>query len=342
MATSSAKQHNSEKLQKKFLQLRSNALKEGLSPEQLRQAVKGSSQTAAPSSKIKSLTETSWGGVQKLSAVLTDPDHRMHVLAAIAAVSVSLLLTTVYLNWGEITESPCIIDSNVITDEIYRPVVDCDMCRDVYGVPEERNLSAERFYQRYAFTGRPVLVKGATANWTAMNHFSFRFFRDLYQKTTGSLDTIEEDCQFFPYNTEFLTLAQALDMPEDRADFQPGQPSWSNCHDGVRMKLRKFYQRPYFLPPDSESAPEDWIFMGGPGVGAQVHLDYVERPSWQAQISGTKTWELIPSPECEAVCHSFNVTVEKGDIIVVDTNIWYHSTFVHPGEVSITIGAEYD
>ena len=43
-------------------------------------------------------------------------------------------------------------------------------------------------------------------------------------------------------------------------------------------------------------------------------LDYVERPSWQAQISGQKTWQLVPSPECEAICHSFNVTVHKGDI----------------------------
>lgn len=45
-----------------------------------------------------------------------------------------------------------------------------------------------------------------------------------------------------------------------------------------------------------------------------LQLDYVQRPSWQAQISGEKTWTLIPTPECEHVCTALNVTVSKGDI----------------------------
>lgn len=28
--------------------------------------------------------------------------------------------------------------------------------------------------------------------------------------------------------------------------------------------------------------------------------------------------------------------------VVLDTNKWYHKTIVMPGEISITIGAEYD
>ena len=37
-------------------------------------------------------------------------------------------------------------------------------------------------------------------------------------------------------------------------------------------------------------------------------------PTWQAQLSGTKTWTLIPLPECEHKCDSINITVEQGDI----------------------------
>ena len=29
-------------------------------------------------------------------------------------------------------------------------------------------------------------------------------------------------------------------------------------------------------------------------------------------------------------------------LVVIDTNQWYHATYIHPGEVSITIGSEYD
>ena len=43
-------------------------------------------------------------------------------------------------------------------------------------------------------------------------------------------------------------------------------------------------------------------------------IDWVGRPSWQAQLSGTKTWTLAPPPECENDCSLFNVTVHTGDI----------------------------
>ena len=46
----------------------------------------------------------------------------------------------------------------------------------------------------------------------------------------------------------------------------------SNCHPDVSTVLRQHYNRPYFLPADSESSSVDWIFMGGPGLGAFVHV----------------------------------------------------------------------
>ena len=60
------------------------------------------------------------------------------------------------------------------------------------------------------------------------------------------------------------------------------------------------------------------------------------------QIRGRKTWLINPPPDCEHVCRRHSVTVESGDVIIIDTNIWYHETFVHEGDMSITIGAEYD
>lgn len=48
----------------------------------------------------------------------------------------------------------------------------------------------------------------------------------------------------------------------------------SNCHSKVATVLRQHYNRPYFLPAhvDSKSSRVDWIFMGGPGPGAFVHV----------------------------------------------------------------------
>ncbi|EDO38068.1 predicted protein, partial [Nematostella vectensis] len=174
--------------------------------------------------------------------------------------------------------------------------------------------------------------------------FNFTFLKKLYDSSKNSYKITEEECQFFPYKTEFLTLKDAFHMPKERAEFK-GKPwyiGWSNCDPVVREKLRQHYQRPYFLPAESETSQQDWLFMGGPGLGAQIHIDSVERPSWQAQLSGTKVWTLIPPPECEHVCHSMKVPINKGEVIVIDTNQWFHKTEVMPGNISITIGAEFD
>ncbi|XP_045211643.2 uncharacterized protein LOC123563114 isoform X2 [Mercenaria mercenaria] len=246
----------------------------------------------------------------------------------------------------EIESIRCLIENNELTIEMARPLIKCDICRNLDSVPVEYGISAQEFKQKYAYSTVPVLIKEATSNWSAMSKFSYKFFKDLYTEKEGALDSVDEQCQFFPYKTDFSTLNDVFNMSDARANFSEGEApwyiGWSNCHNEVKNELRNHYERPYFLPNDSESSALDWIFMGGSGPGALIHLDYVQRPSWQAQISGKKTWTLIPPPECEKECKDLNVTVHKGDIFVIDTNIWYHSTFIHPGDISITIGSEYD
>lgn len=62
---------------------------------------------------------------------------------------------------------------------------------------------------------------------------------------------------------------------------------------------------------------------------------------WQAQLRGHKTWSLNPTPECEHLCKSFSFVVEPGDILLLDTRIWYHETHIPKGEFSIAIQSEY-
>ena len=46
----------------------------------------------------------------------------------------------------------------------------------------------------------------------------------------------------------------------------------SNCDVKVMKIIRKHYKRPEFIPDDSESSELDWIFVGGHGKGAQMHV----------------------------------------------------------------------
>lgn len=40
-----------------------------------------------------------------------------------------------------------------------------------------------------------------------------------------------------------------------------------------------------------------------------LQLDYIPRLMWQAQLQGNKTWNVSPTPECEAMCSSFSFFV---------------------------------
>ncbi|XP_071440254.1 bifunctional arginine demethylase and lysyl-hydroxylase JMJD6-like [Hetaerina americana] len=226
-----------------------------------------------------------------------------------------------------------------------RPPEDCSMCRGLTQVDKVVNISPAAFEERYAYTGRPVVVGDAMENWTARHEFSFQFFKELYE---GSSEywSHQINCQFFPYDTEFRALLEVFNMSEDRARMRYGTKpwyiGWSNCDETAARALRRHYTRPYFLPTTAESKRTDWLFMGSPGYGAHMHVDNVEHPSWQAQVRGSKQWQLQPPPECLYECRALEVTVHPGEIIVVDTNRWYHSTLIVSTDMSITIGAEYD
>ena len=43
----------------------------------------------------------------------------------------------------------------------------------------------------------------------------------------------------------------------------------------VMRIIRKHYKRPEFIPDDSESSELDWIFVGGHGKGAQMHVSTI-------------------------------------------------------------------
>ena len=91
-----------------------------------------------------------------------------------------------------------------------RPLIECKMCSNVsqIDVIDVNDINTDIFVEKYAYTGRPLLVKNATYDWKAMNSFNFEFFRGLYEDLQSPvLDNEEEGCQFFAWNfKEFKNL----------------------------------------------------------------------------------------------------------------------------------------
>jgi histone arginine demethylase JMJD6 len=283
----------------------------------------------------------------------------------------------------DLIKEECVVYSPDFSNSVTRPIDDCSMCehKKLFRIDRISNISKEEFAEKYAYTGVPVIVTDAISDWSALHLFNFKFLKDLYLNVNRSsehgpanvkLAQLNEltlfkklnqmvghserggkyeklTCQFFPYKTKFRSLRQVFDKVERNYDeetnewVKPWYVGWSNCNDHVSKVLKKHYARPYFLPDESEMSKLDWIFMGTPGYGADMHIDDVSNPSWQAQISGIKHWVFKPPAECLHKCPwTLTADVYPGDIIVFDSNRWFHSTRIIGKQLSLTIGSEYD
>ncbi|XP_050587378.1 uncharacterized protein LOC126920691 isoform X3 [Bombus affinis] len=159
-----------------------------------------------------------------------------------------------------------------------------------------------------------------------------------------SLASFKDECQFLHFKSNLTNLRDVFAMTEERAMQHNGKDpwyvGWKNCHLQILDIMKRYYNLPHFLPEDAEVPYSNYVFLGYE-EGAIMHLDYISRLMWQGQIIGNKTWSVAPTPECDTVCTRFNFTVYAGDIVLLDTRIWYHSTYVKGGNFSLTVTSEY-
>ncbi|XP_017780310.1 PREDICTED: uncharacterized protein LOC108565394 [Nicrophorus vespilloides] len=237
----------------------------------------------------------------------------------------------------------CLIPNNYFVWEATRPISDCGFCLNVTAPIILHNASREEFAP-YAYTSKPIIIRKAFLHWPAYELFNFYFFKELYESIDDSIQSVDEECQFLHFKSNFISLKDVFDMTKDRINNKPGQNSWyvgwGNCHSQVLKEMRKHYPKPHFLPDDCEIPSKEYVFMGY-DAGATMHLDFINRLMWQAQLKGSKTWNLLPSNECEQFCSPVTFKVYPGDAVLVDTRVWYHGTTITPGEFSLSIQSEY-
>jgi len=245
-----------------------------------------------------------------------------------------------------IMESPNVQEYGV---DFCRLPVDCGICKDINTIDEVHisDLTVQQFQERYAHTNRPLVVRNATTHWPAMDTLNYDWLKEQYLSDSAILEYQHEDCWFNRYSTkEFRNLATVFRLPRDWVEMTSGKHwyvGWAVCQEPVARKLFELFERPAFIDPDSTPPSKPWIFIGTPGPGANSHIDNVDLSSWQAQIGGVKKWFLTPPPECWWTCGStMETTVYPGDIIVLNTNYWFHSTKIIGDQLSVVITNEYD
>nr|KAG5708974.1 hypothetical protein BaRGS_004613 [Batillaria attramentaria] len=120
----------------------------------------------------------------------------------------------------------CVVRTPDVVADMFRPPIDCAFCRNVTSVHRVENILPEDFEELYAYSGHPVVVTDATRNWSALDTFSFEFFREIYSEDSAALKNAESKCQFFPYKTEFRRLGEVFQMDSTRARMAGEAKPW--------------------------------------------------------------------------------------------------------------------
>ncbi|XP_046376026.2 uncharacterized protein LOC124148783 [Haliotis rufescens] len=98
----------------------------------------------------------------------------------------------------------------------------------------------------------------------------------------------------------------------------------SKLNLAVAMLMRKMFPRPKLLPPESEVAPQKFIYVDGPGTGGRKmnegFADFIY--TWYVQGQGERTLKFSPPLECRNACRDIHVTVMEGDTLIFPGNLW--------------------
>ena len=290
-------------------------------------------------------------------------------LCSVSFAVLLLLITPCIIGWlniyakyglsHQLTKDSCLMEVPEWMHYLTEPAANChSFCPGLKEIPKVDKISQKEFLDKFAYSGRPLLIHNATDGWTAFETFSFPFFKKVLQSHAEKLaELVREDnkldqlCPFYRYRTEFQSLAEFFNMSEARSRLDPSEKNYyvgfSTCFPHIVDELRNHYTWPDFLLANFEKSAADFIFMGSSSTetkgGTEVHLDHGAVPSWQAVVSGKKQWRLRPPPECENICvDELEVNMEKGDMFVLETGLWFHATKAYPDVLTITIGSDFN
>lgn len=81
-------------------------------------------------------------------------------------------------------------------------------------------------FQKYAYSSKPIIVKGAVSHWKAMHTFDYDMFKHLYEHTSGAYESVEEGCQFLHFKSDLFSLREVFAMTQERARNDEGEDPW--------------------------------------------------------------------------------------------------------------------
>lgn len=119
----------------------------------------------------------------------------------------------------------CILPNNYFIWEATRPITDCSFCINITEPIVLSNLTSDLF-STYAYTSKPIVIKKAFLHWPALNVFSLQYFKELYNKTEDGYKSVDEECQFLHFKSDFISIQDVFLMSEQRSQNPQSDVSW--------------------------------------------------------------------------------------------------------------------
>lgn len=254
-----AMENNVEFIEKAFLKLTEDYIQHGATIYDLKSAT-----ITADSKSRRFLTQCAFW--KKVLVILFTP--------FICAIFSKYFYTNLIKSFQD---TRCLLPSNYLVWEFTRPISNCDYCRGIDAPLILPNLTKEEF-RAYSYSSQPMIIKDAARDWPAREKFTLEFFRDLYERTEGAYESVEEECQFLHFKSNFANLREVFTMSEERALHRNGEDpwyvGWKNCHPQILDAMKPFYSVPHFLPEDAEIPYSNYIFLGYE-EGAVMHVSVI-------------------------------------------------------------------
>lgn len=223
-----------------------------------------------------------------------------------------------YWDWTVIYDKECLIDNpykiqDGLTEE------DCNACQHLKGVKRIANASQSEIAESFLFNQIPVIVTDAVEGWDALEKFDLNYLAELYEKNEVLADS-SGGCQFQSTVLEYEDPHQLLSAYKS-GELTKFQAFWENCDKDAAKVLRKYYKRPYFLPPMAEAIEGNWFIVSS-AQNMTLHVHWESTATWIAQIKGTGRFILTPDEICKNLCHKVAVNLDPGEVLTVMNTMW--------------------
>lgn len=227
-----------------------------------------------------------------------------------------------FWDWTKIYHYSCLVDNplfsiNKITES------DCQICKDLVEIKRCNQTSQDEITEHFLKHDIPLIVMESTNNWSITEE-SF----SIANLSEGYLDDFRLNrfgvCMF-QTNLRFRTPQTFLHNLKTNPKMDQWYVHWNNCGKAAQKFLRKFYLRPYFLPPMFEMMHSNWILMSFNYKGYfYKKVDVVASTCviWLAQVRGYNHIRLRPRNPCNNFCGNLEDVLKEGDTLLFPVKLW--------------------